>query len=167
MAALSKNLTVMFVDIKGYTKRSQSQTRAQNQQLIQEFGNTVQPTIKQRGGQIIKGLGDAFLITFESSTDAVLAVGSSPAITHDTDAVLTVKPTVEHTTDAVLVLIVSHTTDAVLAYDLATTISAEGNLVDTGTGLEIRQIPIAAKGQVQQGEHAPQFYQPTRRIFRK
>ncbi len=101
------------------------------------------------------------------TTDAVLAVGSSPAITHDMDAVLTVKPTVEHTTDAVLVLIVSHTTDAVLAYDLATTISAEGNLVDTGTGLAIRQIPFEAKGQVQQGEHAPQFYQPTRRIFRK
>ena len=73
MAALSKNLTVMFVDIKGYTKRSQEQTRSQNQQLIQAFGNTVQPVIQQRGGQIIKGLGDAFLITFESSTDAVLA----------------------------------------------------------------------------------------------
>ncbi|HIJ57624.1 MAG TPA: adenylate/guanylate cyclase domain-containing protein [Deltaproteobacteria bacterium] len=73
MAALSKNLTVMFVDIKGYTSRSYSQTREQNQKLLQAFVNTVRPIIEKYSGEVVKGLGDALLAAFESSTDAVLS----------------------------------------------------------------------------------------------
>ena len=73
MTALSKNLTVMFVDIKGYTSRSFSQTREQNQKLLRAFVNTVQPLIEKHSGEVVKGLGDALLAAFESSTDAVLS----------------------------------------------------------------------------------------------
>jgi class 3 adenylate cyclase len=65
MPALSKNLTIMFVDIKGYTSRSYSQTREENQKLLQDFINTVRPIIEKYSGEVVKGLGDALLASFE------------------------------------------------------------------------------------------------------
>ena len=63
----------MFVDIKGYTSRSYSQTREENQKLLQDFINTVRPIIEKYSGEVVKGLGDALLASFESTTDAVLS----------------------------------------------------------------------------------------------
>jgi hypothetical protein len=99
------------------------------------------------------------------TTDVVTSVGTQPTITHTTDAVIILRSEPNHSTDARLVLTVDHSTDAVLAYDLATTIIMTGDL--TNTALDIRQIPIEAKGQVERGEHAPQIYRPTHKILKK
>lgn len=69
----SKNLTIMFVDIKGYTERSSSSSREQTINLIKSFNNLVVPIIKERKGHVVKNLGDAVLVTFDSPTDGVLS----------------------------------------------------------------------------------------------
>lgn len=69
----SKNLTIMFVDIKGYTERSSSSSREQTINLVKSFNNLVVPIIKERKGNVVKNLGDAVLVTFDSPTDGVLS----------------------------------------------------------------------------------------------
>lgn len=67
------NLTIMFTDIKGYTASTSRQTREEQLALVREQRTLVKPTVEALGGQIIKGIGDAFLIVFASPTNAVLA----------------------------------------------------------------------------------------------
>lgn len=68
----SKTLTVMFADIQGYTNRSAQQTREENELFITEIKVLIQACVKKRNGNLIKCLGDGFLVTFESPTDAVI-----------------------------------------------------------------------------------------------
>lgn len=69
----SKNLTIMFVDIKGYTERSSSSSREQTISLVKSFNDLVVPIIKEKKGNVVKNLGDAVLVTFDSPTDGVLS----------------------------------------------------------------------------------------------
>jgi len=66
------NTTIMFIDMKGWTSRTSSSSRAELKKTLDEFENIVFPVVKKFQGKIIKGLGDAFLISFESPTDSVL-----------------------------------------------------------------------------------------------
>lgn len=68
----TRNLAVMLTDIKGFTDRISKQSRSQMSDLLKAHRDLVMPVIEKYNGKIIKTIGDAFLVTFESPTDAVL-----------------------------------------------------------------------------------------------
>jgi len=65
-------LTVMFTDIAGYTERTGQQSREEAARWLAIHDGLLQPVIKAFGGKLVKTIGDAFLATFASPTDAVL-----------------------------------------------------------------------------------------------
>ncbi|WP_426731513.1 adenylate/guanylate cyclase domain-containing protein [Myxococcus faecalis] len=67
------NLAIVFTDIKGFTERTSRQTLEENQRLLRIHGALLSPLFKAFGGRIIKSIGDALLVTFESPTQAVLS----------------------------------------------------------------------------------------------
>jgi adenylate cyclase len=67
------NLAIVFTDIKGFTERTSKQTLEQNEKLLKTHNDLLAPLFKGLGGRIIKTIGDAFMVTFESPTNAVLA----------------------------------------------------------------------------------------------
>ncbi len=67
------NLAIVFTDIKGFTERTSQQTLEQNEKLLQVHAALLTPVFKGLGGRVVKSIGDAFLVTFESPTNAVLA----------------------------------------------------------------------------------------------
>ena len=69
----TRNLTVMFTDIKGFTERTSQQTRDELMDMLERHHDVVLPVAERHGGDLIKTIGDAFLLTFESPTNGVLA----------------------------------------------------------------------------------------------
>ncbi|REG37371.1 class 3 adenylate cyclase [Archangium gephyra] len=67
------NLAIVFTDIQGFTERTSRQTLEENQRLLRVHHELLTPVFKAFGGRIIKSIGDAFLVTFESPTQAVLS----------------------------------------------------------------------------------------------
>ena len=67
------NLAIVFTDIQGFTERTSRQTLEENQRLLRVHHDLLTPVFKAFGGRIIKSIGDAFLVTFESPTQAVLS----------------------------------------------------------------------------------------------
>ncbi len=70
---ITRNLTILLTDIKGFTDKSSHKTRAEIQHMLDEHKLIVLPILEAKGGKLIKTIGDAFLMTFESPTDAVLS----------------------------------------------------------------------------------------------
>ncbi len=68
----AKNLAVMLTDIKGFTDKTSRKSREQIKELLSQHNGLVLPVIQKYHGKVVKTIGDAFLVTFESSTDAVL-----------------------------------------------------------------------------------------------
>ena len=62
----------MITDIKGFTAQTSEQTRGGLTNYIRRHENLLLPVFRYFDGTVIKNLGDAFLVTFESPTDAVL-----------------------------------------------------------------------------------------------
>ena len=74
MAAPStRHLTILLTDIKGFTDKTSQKTRADIQSMLDEHRELVLPILESKGGRLVKTIGDAFLMTFESPTNAVLA----------------------------------------------------------------------------------------------
>jgi adenylate cyclase len=67
------NLAIVFTDIQGFTERTSRQTHEENQRLLQVHHDLLAPLFSAFGGKILKSIGDAFLVTFESPTQAVLS----------------------------------------------------------------------------------------------
>lgn len=67
------NLAIVFTDIKGFTERTSRQTLEENQRLLATHNALLSPLFRAYGGRVIKTIGDAFLVTFDSPTSAVLA----------------------------------------------------------------------------------------------
>lgn len=67
------NLAIVFTDIKGFTERTSKQTLEENERLLKTHNDLLAPLFKALGGRIIKTIGDAFMVTFESPTSAVLS----------------------------------------------------------------------------------------------
>jgi class 3 adenylate cyclase len=65
-------LTIAFTDIKGFTDRTAHADRDFVVRLLKSQDDLLRPIIRQYAGTIIKTIGDAFLLTFESPTNAVL-----------------------------------------------------------------------------------------------
>lgn len=62
----------MFTDMKGFTVRTATQSRQQLQYLLELQDELIKPAIKHFDGNIVKTIGDAFMVAFDSPTDAVL-----------------------------------------------------------------------------------------------
>lgn len=67
------NLAIVFTDIKGFTERTSRQTLEDNQRLLEVHAQLLKPVFEAFGGRIVKSIGDAFMVTFESPTQAVLS----------------------------------------------------------------------------------------------
>lgn len=65
-------LTIMFTDIKGFTERTSRTSRDALCDLLDLHEKLLVPVVTQFKGQIVKTIGDALLVTFESPTNAVL-----------------------------------------------------------------------------------------------
>ena len=72
MAVQSETLTVMFIDIAGYTKTTMQLSREEFTKLHDTFDDISLPLFEKYNGKVVKKIGDAFLITFKSPTNAVL-----------------------------------------------------------------------------------------------
>ena len=66
------NATVMFTDIRGFTARTSKGTRQGLEQLLKTHEEQLLPVIRHYEGRVVKTIGDAFLVVFESPTNAVL-----------------------------------------------------------------------------------------------
>lgn len=62
----------MFTDIKGFTNKTSHKTREELLAMLEDHERLVRPLFEKFGGTVVKTIGDAFLVTFESPTDAVL-----------------------------------------------------------------------------------------------
>ncbi len=68
----SANLAIVFVDIAGFTERTSNQSRAQSERWLARFEQLIMPLLRALGGKRIKTIGDAYLCTFASPTNALL-----------------------------------------------------------------------------------------------
>lgn len=62
----------MFIDIVGYTKTTANLNRDLFNEMHDAFDSISLPIFQKYSGNVLKKMGDAFLITFKSPTDAVL-----------------------------------------------------------------------------------------------
>lgn len=69
---ISRTLTVMFLDLANYTKTTASLTREKFSILHDIFDGLTLPHFGSYAGTVIKKIGDAYLVTFDSPTNAVL-----------------------------------------------------------------------------------------------
>jgi len=68
----TKHLSIMFTDIKGFTSKTANKSRKELHRMLELHDALIKPIFKEFGGKIIKTIGDAFLVTFASPTEAVL-----------------------------------------------------------------------------------------------
>ena len=71
-AVKSQNLSIMMTDIQGYSAAVAEASREEVVTLIRRHNKLMRPVIEFYRGTIIKSIGDAFLCTFPSATDAVI-----------------------------------------------------------------------------------------------
>ncbi len=69
----SEVLTIMFVDLVGYTKTSAKLKREDISGLHDVFDTICAGVFDKYDGNVVKKMGDAFLTTFKSPTNALLA----------------------------------------------------------------------------------------------
>lgn len=69
----SRVLAILLTDIRDFTDRTAKSTRSGIFRLIEKHRQLVLPVLQRRGGALVKTIGDAFLVVFNSPTDAVLA----------------------------------------------------------------------------------------------
>jgi len=72
MKGSTETLTVMFVDIVSYTRTMSQLSREEVNRLHDIFDDIVLPLFDKHEGEIIKKMGDDFLVVFKSPTNAVL-----------------------------------------------------------------------------------------------
>jgi len=62
----------MFTDIKGFTKSTSSKKREEIEKFLDLHEKLIEPIFKEYGGKVVKTIGDAFMVVFNSPTNAVL-----------------------------------------------------------------------------------------------
>ena len=73
MQLRTRTQTVVFTDMADYTKSVVNSDREALRQLLAQHQAMVEPVLLNRGGRIVKGIGDSFMALFDSATDAVRA----------------------------------------------------------------------------------------------
>ena len=69
----TRNLTIVLTDVKGYTERQSRSSRREIEEELFRHRTLLAPIFSAFGGRVVKTMGDAFLVAFESPTDAVHA----------------------------------------------------------------------------------------------
>ncbi len=69
----TKILTIMMTDIKGFTDKTARKTRSEMMAMLDKHEELILPVLESFGGRLVKTIGDAFLVTFLSATEAVLS----------------------------------------------------------------------------------------------
>jgi class 3 adenylate cyclase len=69
----TKNLAIMSTDIVGSSGTTAALNRGAYEQFRSQYDQIVAPMIQRASGDLFKALGDGYLASFESSTNAVLA----------------------------------------------------------------------------------------------
>lgn len=69
----SRNLTIMMTDIQGFTQRTSKMSRDEIENLLHRHEQILGPVFGEHGGTVVKTIGDAFLVTFPSATNALQA----------------------------------------------------------------------------------------------
>lgn len=69
---LTESRVVMLTDMKGFTAATSRQTREENARMLRLHDALLSPVIAAFGGQRIKTIGDAYLVIFAASTEALL-----------------------------------------------------------------------------------------------
>jgi class 3 adenylate cyclase len=69
----SRSLAILMADIEGYAAVTAASSRQQLVSLLDDARRLVLAAVAPRGGRLVKTVGDAFLVAFESPTEAVLA----------------------------------------------------------------------------------------------
>jgi class 3 adenylate cyclase len=64
-------VTIVFIDMQGYTKRSAGQSVEEMKRFHDEFHSFVKNLVEEHDGVLVKSLGDGFLVRFDSPTKAV------------------------------------------------------------------------------------------------
>jgi len=64
-------MTIVFIDMQGYTKRSASQTIEEMKLFHDQMFKFVSDIVERRGGVMVKTMGDGFMVRFDSPTSAV------------------------------------------------------------------------------------------------
>ena len=64
-------MTIVFIDMQGYTKRSASQTIEEMKLFHDQMFKFVSDTVEKGGGVMVKTMGDGFMVRFDSPTRAV------------------------------------------------------------------------------------------------
>lgn len=72
MTAKTKIVAIMFTDMKGFTTRTSLESREEIQSLLELQDEIVRPILARYGGEVVKTIGDAYLVIFDSPTNAVL-----------------------------------------------------------------------------------------------
>ncbi len=68
----TRTIAIMLTDIKGFTSKTAGFSRAETQEMLAKHRELVLPVILKFGGRLVKTIGDAFLVAFNSPTDAVI-----------------------------------------------------------------------------------------------
>jgi class 3 adenylate cyclase len=68
----TKVLTIVFTDIKGFTERTAASGRDFAIRIMARHDELLKPVIARYEGRLIKTIGDAYLLVFDSPTNAVL-----------------------------------------------------------------------------------------------
>jgi len=69
----TQTLSILLSDLQGYTERQARSSRADQARDLELHEQLLRPVFLAFAGQIVKTMGDAFLVCFESPTNAVLA----------------------------------------------------------------------------------------------
>lgn len=69
----TQTLTLLLSDLQGYTARQARSSRADQARDLAEHERLLRPVFAKFDGTVVKTMGDAFLVRFDSPTNAVLA----------------------------------------------------------------------------------------------
>ncbi|MDD2999384.1 MAG: adenylate/guanylate cyclase domain-containing protein [Candidatus Riflebacteria bacterium] len=64
-------LSIVFVDVQGYTRRTATQSREDNEKFVSEIRDFVTQHLEKHEGQLVKTMGDGFMASFISPSNAV------------------------------------------------------------------------------------------------
>jgi len=70
-----REMTIMFMDIRGFTRISEQMTPRENFDFINEFLGVMEPVVMKYGGFIDKYIGDAIMALFPDSADKAIEAG--------------------------------------------------------------------------------------------
>ena len=72
---ISKDMSVMFSDIRGFTAISENMTPQENFDFINDYLQVVSPVVPAHNGFIVKYIGDGMMAIFPESTDDAIQAG--------------------------------------------------------------------------------------------